>query len=167
MKRLIVVTVLAALAGCTQAPPDTHDADVKAIHDIEVQWNQDFQAKDADKLVAHYSDDAVLMNPGTPASSGKDAIRTALKGMLTDPAFSLKFQATQVEVAKSGDVAYTRGQYIMAMTDPAGKKVINDKGSYVTVYRKQADGSWKAAEDAAISEGAPPAPEPVKTAKRK
>ena len=37
-----------ALTGCNAAPPDTHDADVKAIKDNEVQWNADW----ADKFFA-------------------------------------------------------------------------------------------------------------------
>jgi len=175
MKRRLVLTGATALAvvlsGCGDmaSTSTNHDADIQALKDNEAQWNKDFEAKDADKLVAHYTDDAVLMNPGAPASSGKDAIRTALKGMVSDPALSLKFQATQVEVAKSGDMAYTHGNYQMTMTDPATKKVINDKGTYVTVYKKQADGSWKAVQDAAISEVPPPAPapEPAKSGKKK
>ena len=66
------------MAACKQAPPvapDTHDADVKAISDTEAQWNKDYAAKDADKIAAHYADDAVLMIPGMAAMNGKDAIR--------------------------------------------------------------------------------------------
>ena len=64
----------------------------------------------------------------------------------------LNFQATKVDVASSGDLAYTRGAYTMTATDPATKKPMNDHGSYVTTYRKQADGSWKAVMDIATSE---------------
>ena len=35
----------------------------------------------------------------------------------------------------------------MTMTDPKAKKPVTDKGKYVTVYKKQADGSWKAVAD--------------------
>ena len=171
MKRLIAVLCASILAlvlgGCSEAPSDNHDADIKALKDNEVQWNKDMAAKDADKIVAHYAQDAVLMNPGMPASNGKAAILKTMKDMVTDPAFSLQFQSTQVDVAKSGDMAYTHGTYTFAMTDPATKKVINDKGTYVTVYKKQADGSWKAVQDAAISEMPPPAPEPMESAKGK
>jgi ketosteroid isomerase-like protein len=93
-----------------------------------------------------------------PVSSGKDAIRKTIAGMLTDPALSLKFQASRVEVAKSGDIAYTQGSYTMTMTDPNTKQVVNDHGSYVTTYAKQPDGSWKAVADIATSEMPPPAP---------
>jgi ketosteroid isomerase-like protein len=33
------------------------------------------------------------------------------------------------------------------MTNPKTKKPATDKGKYLTVYEKQADGSWKAVAD--------------------
>jgi uncharacterized protein (TIGR02246 family) len=154
---LLVVTM-----SCTQAPKpaDTHDADVQALKDIEAQANKDYEAKDLDKLVGFYTDDAVLMAPGAPSIAGKAAIQTMLKQMVADPALSLKFEATRIEVASGGDMAYTQGSYTMTMTDPSTKKPINDKGSYVTVYKKQADGSWKAVSDIASS-ATPPGPPPA------
>jgi len=164
MKAFVTLCGMAILAlgmtACNQSPPaapDTHDADVKAISDIETQWNKDYVAKAADKIAAYYADDAVLMVPGGPSSNGKDAIRAAMKQMLSDPAMSLTFQASKVDVAKSGDLGYTQGSYKLTVTDPTTHKVINDHGSYVTTYRKQADGSWKAVADIATSE-VPPAP---------
>jgi len=162
-------TALVALAmtACTPAPPppppDTHDADVKAIQDNEAQWNKDYVGKDPDKIAGYYTDDAVLMAPGMPSVHGKDAIHGALKQMLSDPAVSLRFQNAKVDVAKSGDLGYSQGSYQMTMTDPVTHKVVNDHGSYVTAYRKQADGSWKAESDIATSE-VPPGP-PAKRSK--
>ncbi|HEY6376745.1 MAG TPA: DUF4440 domain-containing protein, partial [Edaphobacter sp.] len=108
---------------------------------------------------------AVLMGPGMPASHGKDAIRTTIKEMVSDPAVALQFQSSKAEVAKDGDIAYTQGSYTMTMTDPQSKQVIHDHGSYVTTYRKQTDGTWKAVADIATSEvppsTAPPAPSMV------
>jgi uncharacterized protein (TIGR02246 family) len=168
MKRLAslcaMIAIVLTMTACNQTA-DHHDADVKAIQDNETQWNQDYTSKDPDKLVAYYADDAVLMAPGMPATSGKDAIRTILKQMASDPALSLKFHASKVDVAKSGDIAYTQGSYIMTMTDPQTKQVINDHGSYVTTYRKQPDGMWKAVADIATSEVAPAAPMPAPSAK--
>lgn len=150
------------VAACNQAPPDTHDADVKAINDTEAQWNKDWVARDADLIAAHYADDAVFIVPGMPPTNGKDAIRSSLKQMLADPALSLKFHATKVDASKSGDLGYTQGAYALTVTDSATKSVINDHGSYVTTYRKQADGTWKATADIATSEVPPPAPAPAK-----
>jgi len=149
--------VALALAFCVQAA-DTRKADADSLRQIEKQWNQDFVMKNVDTLLAHYATDAVLMAPGIAASSGTAAIRKILAEMVADPAFSLKFQSARVEVAKSGDLAYTQGSYQMTMTDPHSRQVIHDRGTYVTTYRKQADGSWKAVADIATSEMSPGAP---------
>ncbi len=153
MKYFPTLCALAALAlTMTACQAGNHDADAKVIQDNEVQWNQDLVSKDVDKLMSHYADDAVLMGPGMPPSSGKDAIRTVMKEMVSDPAMSLKFRASKIEVANSGDIAYTRGSYTMTMTDPQTNQVVNDHGSFLTTYRKQADGTWKAVSDIASSE---------------
>ena len=153
----IGIAAVLVLTSCSPSPVVTDtSAVVQALKDNEIQWNKDFEAKDLDKLLAHYGDDAVLISPTKPLASGRDAIRTAIKDMLADPGLSLKFQTTRVDVSKSGDLAYTQGSYNMAMTDPNTKKPITDKGSYVTVYKKQVDG-WKAVTDIASSEVPPPA----------
>jgi uncharacterized protein (TIGR02246 family) len=163
MKRfatLCVITTMAfTMTACNQTAV-SHDADVKAIQDDEAQWNQDYAAKDNDKIVAHYADDAILMVSGIPSNSGKEAIRNALKQMVSDPALSLKFHASRVEVAKSGDLAYTQGVYTLTVTDPQTRQIVNDHGTYVTTYRKQPDGTWKVVADIATSEVPTPAPRP-------
>jgi len=121
MKRfatLCAITIALTLTACNQTADTPTDADVKAVQDNETQWNQDWAAKDQDKIVAHYADDAVLMVSGTPSAPAKKAISVALKPMTSDPpALSLKFHASNVEVAKSGDVAYTQGTYTLTLTD--------------------------------------------------
>jgi uncharacterized protein (TIGR02246 family) len=144
------VGLLLLLAGCSSTPtppPDTSAADLKAIKDGEVAWSADFGSKDPDKIVSHYADDATLMMPDAPIVMGKDAIRTSLKELVADKNLALSFTTTTAQVAKSGDVAYTQGTYSMTMTNPKTKKVVAEKGKYLTVYKKQSDGTWKAIED--------------------
>ncbi|HUJ32261.1 MAG TPA: SgcJ/EcaC family oxidoreductase [Candidatus Acidoferrum sp.] len=157
MKRYCVVLCVTAFLAATAAialAADSHSADIKALKDNEAQWNKDWEARDAAKIASHYGKDAVLMAPGSAPAVGMEAIQGELKEMVADPALSLKFAPSVVEVAKSGDMAYTQGSYTMTVTDSASKKVIHDKGSYVTVYKKQG-GAWKAVSDIATSEGAP------------
>ncbi|HKO18464.1 MAG TPA: SgcJ/EcaC family oxidoreductase [Acidobacteriaceae bacterium] len=175
MNRVITfcaVSMLAAgLTACNQAPAPTtnagasnHDADVQAIRDNEKQWNQHFVSKDVSKLAGHYTDDAVLMTPGEETASGKSAIQKRIEDLVKDPAFSLRFQSSTVDVANSGDLGYSRGTYTMTMTDPKTKKPMTDHGGYVTEYRKQSDGTWKAVADSVVSEVpmVPPAPMKMK-----
>jgi uncharacterized protein (TIGR02246 family) len=139
------------LASCSQAPapapPDTRAADEKAIRDDEVAWNKDWAAKDVEKVLSHYADDATLMVPDMPLVKGKDAMRPPLKEMIADKNLSMNFAASTVEISKSGDMAYIQGAYTLTMTNPKTKKPVTEKGKYATVYKKQADGSWKAVED--------------------
>ncbi|HTB98958.1 MAG TPA: SgcJ/EcaC family oxidoreductase [Terracidiphilus sp.] len=165
MKAIATLCSIAALAlfltACNPAPPtappDTHDADVKAVGDLEAQANKDWAAKDADKIIGFYTDDALLITPGSDPLHGREAIHAALKQMVIDPALSLTFHSDHVEVAKSGDLAYTEGPYELTVHDPTTNTVIHDHGNYVTTFRKQPDGSWKASVDISTS-AVPPAP---------
>jgi uncharacterized protein (TIGR02246 family) len=154
MSRWFVRTAPLALlllqVACTQAPPpapDTRAADEKAIRDYEAQWVKEFAAKDMDKIVAHYVDDGSVLMTNVPIMTGKDAIRGVLKDAVADPAFSIDLQTVKVEVSKAADLAYSQGTYTYTGTDPKTKKVVTEKGKYVEVYKKAADGSWKVAED--------------------
>jgi len=117
--------------------------------------------KDTEKITAFYTDDAVFI-ANSPTVTGKAAILAAWKGMVKDPNFSLTFSSTKVEMAKSGELAYSFGTYTLTLSEPKTKKSFTDKGKYLTVFKKQADGSWKAAADVANSDPPPPPPPPVK-----
>jgi uncharacterized protein (TIGR02246 family) len=153
-------------SSCSQthppAAPDTRAADEQAIRDGEAQWVKDFSARDIDKVAAHYADDGVSMIPLMTLMTGKDAIRAGLKEEFSDPNSHLDFHAVKVEVAKSGDLAYSEGTYAYTSTDPNTKKGVIEHGNYVEVYKKQADGSWKAAADIATQEIGPKPVEPAK-----
>jgi ketosteroid isomerase-like protein len=77
--------------------------------------------------------------------------------MIGDPNFKLDFSSQKVEVSKDGESAYTQGSYQLTVSNPKTKKPITDKGNFLTLYRKQSDGSWKATEDFNASE-IPPSP---------
>jgi uncharacterized protein (TIGR02246 family) len=151
---LILCLALVALAvACSNAPtpptppPDTRAADVQAVKDIEAAWVKDAATKDPDKWASYFAEDGSGLYPGAPTVNGKAAIKAAIAPFLADPNFSLTFQSTRAMASKGGDMVYSEGTYTMAMTNPKTKKVMTDKGKYLTVYTKQPDGSWKAVAD--------------------
>lgn len=148
---LVGALALAACAGQPAPPPDTRAADEAAIHAKVKAWSAAAQAKDAAKFVSVYADDAVVMMEAAPDIRGTAAIREGIAGMMQDPNFALAFEADKVVVARSGDLAYETGTYSMTMSGP-DKKPAPVKGHYVVVWRKQADGVWKVAIDAPISD---------------
>jgi ketosteroid isomerase-like protein len=146
----------AALGGCNQQPA-AQAADTKAIADQirqgEAQWVKDYQAHDVGKALAHYAPDAALMPSGMKRMTDTKSIEAGLKGLIGDPNFQLNFAPEKVEVAASGDLAYSRGTYTLRMTDPKTKQPMTETGSYITTYKKQTDGSWKAEDDMTAPSG--------------
>jgi uncharacterized protein (TIGR02246 family) len=133
-------------SGPGASVPDTRDADIAAVKAAEAAWVKDAATKDVEKFTNYYTDDAVVLLANAPMFDGKEAIKGALKPMLADPNFTIEFHATRAEAAKSGDQVVTVGVYTMTLSGP-DKKPVPDKGKYLTVYKKQADGGWKAVFD--------------------
>ena len=148
---LIVCLGLAALtAGCSNAPvppPDTRAADLQAVKDVEAAWLKDTATKDADKWASYFAEDGCALYPGAGILNGKAAIKAAMAPYFADPNFSLTFQSTRAMASKGGDLVYSLGTYTMTMTNPKTKKPMTETGKYLTVFAKQADGSWKAVAD--------------------
>ena len=156
---LIVCLALAALtAGCSNPPPapppDTRAADLQAVKDVEAAWVKDMATKDADKFASLLADDASGLYPGAGILNGKAAIKAAFAPYFADPNFSLTWESTRAMASKGGDMVYSQGTYTMTMTNPKTKKPMTDKGKYLTVYTKQADGSWKVVADTFNSDSA-------------
>src|SRR5262245_34929531 len=118
----------------------------KSLRDLDAQWSAAAGAKDVEKTVSFYSEDAIVMPPNASADTTKEAIRKGWKDLLASPGLTISWRTTKVEVAKSGDLACLSGTYELTMNDPSGKP-INDHGKYVEVWEKQADGKWKCGTD--------------------
>src|SRR5262245_5514879 len=130
----------------TQATSSSQAADEAALRKLDDEWSKAAGARDVEKTISYYSDDAVVMPPNIPTLTGKEPIRTLWKSMLGSPDFSGGWKATKVEVARSVDLAYVSGTYEFNEKDDSGKP-ITDKGKYLEVWKKQADGSWKCVAD--------------------
>ena len=163
---LAAVTLVAAMQlGCASTPPaaqDTRAAEAQTIRDSEAAWVKDFATKDPEKVLAHYADDADSMITDMKLMTGHDAIRGGLKEEFADPNSTLDFHPAKVEVAKSGELAFSQGAYTYTSTDPKTKKPVIEHGNYIEVYKKQADGSWKSIEDIAARDGQPVPLQPTK-----
>jgi ketosteroid isomerase-like protein len=143
---------LALLAGCIglaasvlacSKPADNPPAAAEAtIQRNEAAWLKAIGTRQLDATVSYYGDGAVLLAPNVPIAQTKEEIRrTWMQIFASIPAgATFSSETTKVEVARSGDLAYSTGTY--AIANPA-----IDKGKFVDVWKKQADGSWKAVVD--------------------
>lgn len=155
--RIVVVSSLFALVHCTPPaptePPDTREADEAAIRAAVESWSAAAEAKNIDEFASFYADDGTLMLEGAADLHGRQAIREGVGGMMQDPNFALSFQTDGVVVARSGDLAYETGTYELTLSGADGEPA-PQSGHYVVVWEKAADGSWKAAVDAPVSDPA-------------
>lgn len=140
------LALLLFASGCgSGTPKDTRAADESALRAADAEWSKAAASKDLNATVSYYSDDASLLAPNAPIASGKESIREAWNSML-GPDVSLTWQADKVDVARSGDLAYVTGAYQMT-TSATGSKPVTDRGKFVEVWKKQADGNWKTVVD--------------------
>jgi uncharacterized protein (TIGR02246 family) len=150
----------ASLLACSQGSPganaaaDVRAADQRAVRVADSSLAAAVEAKDADRTAALYADDAVQMPVAEPLISGRAAIREEWAKVYGIPGFTNKSQLVSVEVS-GGSLAYTRGTYESAMLDPKGKPT-TERGKWITVWRRQADGTWRVAADIYNTDAPPP-----------
>jgi len=143
---LVLLLFVLFAAGQTQSAQETRASDESALKALDSDWSKAAGAKNVDKTVSYYSDDAIVLPPNSPPLTSREQIRAMWKGLLSAPGFSGGWTATKVDVARSGDLAYITGNYEMTENDANGKPQ-TDKGKYLEVWKKQADGSWKCVAD--------------------
>jgi ketosteroid isomerase-like protein len=115
------------------------------------------QKGDSLGAAAVYDDSGMVMPSEMPAAAGRAGIVSfwsGMSGMFTVSNMKL----TVGDVVASGDLASETGRFELTLTPKAkGGKPILDKGKYLVVWKKQADGSYKMLRDMWNSD-APAAP---------
>lgn len=135
-----IATLFLACAGCasTSSPGDVQSEILK----LDAEWSRAAEARDVERALSYWSDDAVVFPPGSPAVAGKPAIREFVTKSLQTPGFSISWKTATVTVSQGGDMAYTTGTNRVTFDAPDGKRVAVN-GKAVEVWRRQKDGQWK------------------------
>lgn len=105
------------------------------------EWYEAMNAQDLDVLVDHYEDGATLMAANWPAATGRDAIRELFRAQWEIGKARVTGEAQEVYI--TGDFAILRGSAAVTVTPGDGSEPFDDISSFVEVYRRQPDGSWK------------------------
>jgi uncharacterized protein (TIGR02246 family) len=101
---------------------------------------------DTATMAMSYADDAVVMPPNAPAMRGGADIKKGFADMLAMMT-TTNFSAKTDDVMVGGDLAVETGTYEWSFKPIKGGKEATEKGKYVTVWKRQADGSWKCIRD--------------------
>jgi ketosteroid isomerase-like protein len=139
-----------SISGPSTAGSPSENASIqpvdRIVRDLDAQWSKAAATKDLEQTIAYYSDDAIVLPPNAASASTKETVRNLWKDLLASPGLAITWKATRVELGKSGDMAWVSGTYELTMQDPTGTP-INDRGKYLEVWEKQADGKWKCGAD--------------------
>jgi len=116
------------------------------LMDVDRAFDKATAAKGIEGWVEFAADDAVFMPEGLDFVRGKEAVRKFYTPMFARKGFTLRWEPIEAVVAASGDLGYTLGRWKSTAINPEGKTVTG-QGKYLTIWKKQKDGSWKAAVD--------------------
>jgi uncharacterized protein (TIGR02246 family) len=123
------------------------ERDEQAIRELHSTWIDAVNAGDLARLLTLIADDVVLLNPGG-ALLGRDGFSTVFSDAHKQSRLHCSSELEEVVVV--GEVAYTRARDALSVTPITGGETTRLAGHRITVYRKQPDGRWLLARDAAL-----------------
>jgi ketosteroid isomerase-like protein len=113
-----------------------------ALVDLERKFQQDARAHGFQKAFAAYlTSESRLHRQQMLPLTGKDAILS----FLSQRPASLRWETIKTDIAQSGDLGYAYGSYELR-DNPESAKAI-EKGYYVRVWKRRANGKWTVALD--------------------
>jgi len=121
------------------------------LFDLDAKFAKDVRERGGAAFADWFAQDGVALNNRQSPLIGLVAIA---KSANWDPkVYQLTWTTTDAQMGPSGDMGYTWGHFEGHSKDAAGNPVTTS-GRYITVWRKQSDGSWKVALDAGADEPA-------------
>lgn len=121
------------------------------LFDLEARFAKDVAARGGAGFASWFADDGVALGNGAAPLVGKVAIA---KSATWDPkAYQLTWTPTDGSMGPSGDMGYTWGHFEGHSKDANGNPVTTT-GRYMTIWRREKDGSWKVVLDAGANEPA-------------
>jgi ketosteroid isomerase-like protein len=124
---------------------------------IDTHFSDEVAAKGFAAFDGFFADDAVYLPTFEPRVEGKKAIMESFRPLFDDHTIKLTWIPLRAEVAASGELGWTTGSYELTRLDEQGVPHVRH-GKYVTIWRRQTDGSWKAVLDGGNPDSPPAAP---------
>lgn len=147
---VLLLTVVAGVVGRSEAQAGAKGTDI--LLKLEADFQKATAERGFDGFMSFFGEDSADLPNGGEIVQGKENIRQALGPW--GPDVSLTWTPVKAEMAESGDLGYTFGNYVFKDKDKDGK-VAAHYGKYATVWRKQKDGTWKVAFDMGNTSPAP------------
>lgn len=120
--------------------------DEQEIRDLIALWHHASAEGDVDKVLGLMSDDVVFLVAGMEPMGGRSAFGKGLRDVLAS--YRIETSGDVQEVKVSGDMAYAWSFLNVQMTPLAGGETSKRSGNALSIFHRQADGSWQLTRDA-------------------
>ena len=131
---IVLFSILLVAFACNREP------DVEQILEADKAFsNMSDQIGLTDAFIYYADSNVVMLRDGLPPIKGLESLRSAYS--FDDDNMKLTWLPEMAEIAKSGDLGYSYGRYLMIASDSSG--INESEGFYVTIWKKQDDGGWK------------------------
>ncbi len=156
MRRVTFFIPILVLAACVESSPQTASVDSTAEREVIMDTDRAFSRRSeevgsAQAFAEFLTHDALMLPHGANPVTGSDSIQEL---MTAGPEYSLVWEPRNADVAASGDLGWSWGEYTATSVSNDGQTTIS-YGKYVSIWRKQEDGSWKAIVDIGNQSPAP------------
>lgn len=141
---LAALAVLAAVACGPDAPVHNPAADADSITIVREREMAAVISGNADSALAVYTDDVRLMPPDEPAANGSAEVRKWFEAMAANAKVTGQYTNFHIDVV--GDQAIEHYTAMLTVT-PKGGSPTSETIKGIHIYRRQADGSWRIAQD--------------------
>lgn len=143
MKSLAVLAVFSAFLFFphTTAPRDAGSSS-EALKAADRAWCQAIVDRDIERFSSMLTENAIYAGTMGPVTSWREAIKNGWAPYFKAGGPTITWSPTTAEVLGGGDVGYTKGAFERHAKDEKGRETVI-RGEYLTVFRRQADGSWK------------------------
>ncbi len=112
---------------------------------MEAAFEQSVAMKDADRFMSFWAEDAAYLPYHKPIADTPEGIRDEWLPLLESPEAELTWEPLHAEVAASGDLGYTWGEYRLSVSTSEGPRTI--VGKYATIWRREPEGGWRVVMD--------------------
>ncbi|HZR78863.1 MAG TPA: nuclear transport factor 2 family protein [Chthoniobacterales bacterium] len=148
-KTIAILSLVISIGAAFAAEPETTLSEVrKAIDQGNRQWVDAWDKADASLIAALFAGDGVMLGRNGKLFKGPAQILERMKKVLESAGKGAKATVTTVDLWLDGETAYETGTYTYKFQENG--KPVNDEGRYVTIWKRQSDGSWKIASDMGV-----------------
>jgi len=137
---ILYFLIVLLFINCTIKPKNTMEALENEVRVTELNFAKMAKEKGIAEAFIFYADENAVLMRNNQLIKGKSAIADYMKKS-TNENITLEWEPDFVEVAASGDLAYTYGKYTLSIAEKDTLK--QSSGIFHTVWKLQSNRTWK------------------------